>query len=59
MRPAAVSATNTSPFGAVRSSRGASSPSAKSVTLNPGGACGTAPGGRGTTSGALLAERVA
>ena len=43
MRPAPVSATNTSPFGATRMTRGSASPCAKSSTAKPGGAFGACP----------------
>ena len=59
MRPAAVSATKTSPFGATRIARGASRPVANRATVKPGGAFGRAPGGAGASEGPLLAERVA
>src|SRR5690348_1827086 len=44
--PALLSATKTSPFGAVRNSRGCSNPVAKSCTWKPGGACSEAFAGR-------------
>ncbi len=59
MRPAAVSATKTSPSGATRISRGASRPVANRVTVKPGGAFGRAPAGTGASDGPLLDERVA
>src|SRR2546427_12285335 len=56
--PALLSATNMSPLGARRISRGSSRPDANSSTLNPGGTCGQAFAGRGTTLGPLPAEGV-
>src|ERR1700712_485552 len=46
IRPPPVSARKTSPFGAVRSVRGALSPLAHWVTAKPGGAFGSVPAGR-------------
>src|SRR5208282_608353 len=57
--PLLLSARKTSPLGAVRISLGLSSPVAYCCTLNPAGAFGQAPCGRGTTCGALPAESVA
>src|ERR1700682_4727406 len=56
--PALLSARNTSPLGARRIRRGSSSPDAYSSTLKPGGTCGHAFAGRGTTVGPLPAEDV-
>src|SRR3989344_3161413 len=47
----ADSAARTSPFGSTSSQRGWSRPSAKRVTVNPGGALGAAPADQPTTSG--------
>src|SRR5216683_1128578 len=59
MRPASVSATKISPFGAALIIRGPSNPFANSAILNPGGTFGAAPSGLGTTRETLAAERVA
>src|ERR1700739_4449173 len=59
IRPAELSARNMSPFGAVRSNRGLSSPPAYNSTLNPAGATGHAFSGRATTSGPFSADSVA
>src|SRR6266550_9407079 len=56
--PALLSATNMSPLGALRISRGSSRPDAYSSTLKPGGTCGQAFAGRDTTLGPLPAEGV-
>jgi hypothetical protein len=59
MRPALVSATKTSPFGATRIWRGPLNPSANSSALKPAGTRGAADGGRGTTRELFEAEAVA
>src|SRR5579872_408086 len=51
--PDCESATKISPSGAVASHRGCSKPSANTLTLKPGGTCGTNPGGGVTTTGGL------
>ena len=56
IRPALVSATKMSPFGATRIWRGPLSPSANSSILKPAGTCGAADGGRGTTRELLEAD---
>ena len=56
--PALLSATNMSPLGDLRISRGSSRPDAYSSTLKPGGTCGQAFAGRDTTLGPLPAEGV-
>src|SRR5437667_354124 len=50
--------TNMSRLGALRIRRGSSKPDANSSTLNPGGTCGQAFAGRGTTLRPLPAEGV-
>src|SRR5579872_1620219 len=57
--PLLLSARKTSPFGAVRISRGLSNPVAYCWTVNPLGALGHALRGRATTLGPLLAVSVA
>ena len=57
--PLLLSATKESPLGAVRINRGSFKPVAYSSTLNPGGTCGHAFSGRGTSLGLLPAEFVA
>src|ERR1700682_6049211 len=59
IRPARVSATNRSPFGAVLMRRGPLSPSANSSTLNAGDTRGLAEAGRLTMRDMLAAEGVA
>ena len=59
MRPARVSATKMSPFGAVRMMRGPLRPSANNSILKPAGTCGAASAGRATTREAFAAEAVA
>src|SRR5437588_11121147 len=56
---AVLSARNMSPLGALRISRGSCRPDAYSSTLKPGGTCGHAFAGRGTTLGTLPDEGVA
>ena len=57
--PDLVSAMKTSPFGAVRRSRGPESPEAKSLTENPDGTERAAPAGLSTVEGPFPAEPVA
>ena len=57
--PDLVSAMKTSPFGAVRRSRGPESPEAKSLTENPGGTERAASAGLSTVEGPFPAEPVA
>ena len=56
MRPARVSATKISPFGATRMMRGPLKPSANNSILKPGGTCGAAPPGLATTREKFAAE---
>src|ERR1051326_8860780 len=56
MRPGSLSATNRSPLGARRTSRGLVSPAAYSFTEKPDGACGQALAGRGTRFGPLSTD---
>jgi hypothetical protein len=58
-RPAPVSATKMSPFGATRSSRGPAKPEANCCTVKPAGTDRTAPAGRATFMGLSRAEGVA
>jgi len=58
-RPAPLSARKTSPFGAVRSTRGMSRPEASNSTRNPAGTRGSADPERATTDGLSEADRVA
>ncbi len=53
MRPAALSATKMSPFGATRTMRGLVRPVAKRRTVKPAGTRNAAPGGGLTTLGPL------
>src|SRR5437667_12880057 len=59
MRPAYVSVTNISPFGATLTMRGPFNPSTNNSILNPGGTCGAAPAGLGTIRETFAADRVA
>jgi hypothetical protein len=56
-RPATLSATKTSPFGATRTTRGSLRPEANKLTAKPSSAFGQAPSGRATTHDGLAAER--
>src|SRR5688572_27224681 len=58
-RPALLSTTKISPFGATCTMRGAVRPTASSLTTNPGGTFGHAEGGRGTALEGLSADSVA
>src|SRR5262249_41234180 len=56
MRPAAESATNTSPEGATASQRGSSKPLANTDTTKPGGTCGRKPADGATIGAGLLSD---